>query len=62
MFNDFNFWVLQLEKAAALPQAIKSIYSFHSFDLNKSIRSTQREYSSSPLKRSIVKRIFVFKR
>ena len=44
MFNDFNFWVPQLEKAAALLKAIKRIYSFHSFDLNKSITKERKNH------------------
>ena len=34
----------------------------HSFDSLTKLRGTQREYSSKPLKHSIVERILVFKR
>ena len=50
----------------SLPSNLRNLPALQSFKrqirLRQSFRGTQREYSSNPLERSIVKRILVFKR
>ena len=44
------------------PKKLKGTCGAPIFFIPQSVRGTQREYSSKPLKHSIVKRILVFKR
>ena len=58
----FHLSILYQKPFKSLPLSMRYSLTFRTLSLLDLIRGTQQEYSSKPLKHSIVKRILVFKR